>query len=88
MNLQDYNKWQDWDHNLSVDHTESATKQFPLWICTLAAIGAAALWAITIIVEFYEWLRNGDPIEIMVALWVVVCMGLFLTGMLAAVWNY
>jgi len=87
MNLQDYNKWQDWDQNLSVDHTESATKQFPWWICTLAAAAAVALWTITIAVELYEWFRHGDPIELMTALWVVVCMGLFLAGMLVAIWN-
>lgn len=87
MNLQDYKRWQDWDHNLSVDPTESATKQFPWWLCTLAAIGVAALWTITVAVELYEWLRTGDPIEIMTALWVVVCVGLFLAGMLATIFQ-
>lgn len=87
MNLQDYKRWQDWDHNLSVDHTESATKQFPWWICILAAAAAAALWTITIAVELYEWFRYGDPIEIMAALWVIVCAGLFLAGMLVTLFN-
>lgn len=85
MNLQDYKRWEDWDHNLSVDHTEAATKHFPWWICILAAIAVACLWAITIAVEFYEWIRQSDPIEIMAALWVIVCMGMFLAGMLAAI---
>lgn len=84
MNLQDYSKWAEWDYKM--EHPQRAAgKPLPLWFYPAAVAGILALWAICILVEIRDYVVQADPIEIFVALWAIMCAGLFLAGMIVAI---
>lgn len=81
MNLQDYNKWCEWDYRM--EHPDST--HFPWYFKIMAVLGAGVLWMLCKTVETRDWLVRCDSIEVLVALWALVCAGLFLAGMIVAI---
>lgn len=82
MNLQDYKKWAEWDYRM--EHPEHP-ERLPFWFYPTVIFGLITLYAICVAVETRDWLAQCDPIEVMVALWALVCAGLFLAGMIIAI---
>lgn len=62
-------------------------KEFPLWVCVLSAVACVGLYVITRMMEAWDWIRKSDPSELFVMLWVVICAGLFVAGMLVAIFG-
>lgn len=81
MNLQDYKKWAEWDYHM--EHPDST--HFPWYFKIAAVFGAIVLWILCKTVETRDWLIKCDPIEVLVALWALVCAGLFLAGIIIAI---
>lgn len=85
MNLQDYNKWAEWDYRMEHPECETRPARFPWYFKLTCLVGCVALWATCRFVETVEWLRKSDPAEILAVLWVIVCAGLFIAGMIIAI---
>lgn len=87
MNLQDYIKWQEWDYRLEHETADHKMPPPPVWFYILVVVGLLGMCAAVIFVRSMDWIRKCDPVELFAALWAVVCMGLFVAGMLVAIWN-
>jgi len=81
MNLQDYNKWRAAEYRMAHDPTPDT---LPWWVTPAAFVGYVTLRIVAALWDACSWLRKSDPIELMVALWATVCIGLFLAGMIVA----
>lgn len=65
--------------------TRSANYRFPWYFKAIVLCGAGVLWMLCKTVEIRDWLVRCDPIEVLVALWALVCAGLFLAGVIVAI---